>query len=188
MPSASSNRWRDDRSDQPRGPTRRTSATQATDPSAMSGEILTAAVTPARSNVPGHVAAAPRAVDQPDEDECPDHRRRDRGDRRADADRQPGARRRRSRSERGRRQPGPEQRESRQAEQRDDRARPARPVCGRVDVNGGATTAAIATRLPKMTADARAPRRAARMPARRRPVGSGRQFGSHGPTTGSLPA
>lgn len=59
---------------------------------------------------------------------------------------------------------------------------------GTADLKGGATTAATTTRIPKMAADASAPRRAARMPARRRPVGSGRQFGSHGPTRTSLAA
>ncbi len=64
---------------------------------------------------------------------------------------------------------------------------PARmSIRGTVEVNGGATTAATTTRPPKMTADAMAPRRAARMVASRRPVGSGRQFASHGPTPASL--
>ena len=65
---------------------------------------------------------------------------------------------------------------------------PGGSSCGTVEVNGVATTDAMATRLPKIPADAMAPRRAARMAARRRPVGSGRQFGSHGPTSPSLPA
>ena len=43
-----------------------------------------------------------------------------------------------------------------------------------------APTATI-TRAPKMNAEMTAPRRAACIASRRRPVGSGRQFGSHGP-------
>ena len=46
---------------------------------------------------------------------------------------------------------------------------------------GRATIVATISRPPKIRADARAPRRAARIATRRRPVGSGRQLGSHGP-------
>src|SRR4051794_15814059 len=46
---------------------------------------------------------------------------------------------------------------------------------------GTATTVASTSRAPKITAAARAPRRATRIASSRRPVGSGRQLGSHGP-------
>ena len=56
-----------------------------------------------------------------------------------------------------------------------------RSICGTDETSGGGTTEAITTSAPKIAAAANAPRRAARIPASRRPVGSGRQFGSHGP-------
>lgn len=153
----------------------------------MSGEILTASVTPARSSVPATSPPRSAPAASPTRMNAPII---------AEVTAATG-------------EPMPIARPALAADDREPRAAEVRPApssasAGRlisaiiatartprrgiVDVNGGATTAATTTRLPKMIEDARAPRRAARMPARRRPVGSGRQFGSHGPTPTSLAA
>ena len=61
--------------------------------------------------------------------------------------------------------PAPSRASPGQAEQGDDIARACGSSSGTLEVNGGVTTAAIATRLPKIAAAATAPRRAAYMPA-----------------------